>query len=141
MMQMARPKLDMALPYKQYRLVTSEGRGVERQDKHPFCMSRVYYSKAERPEEVWAQDSDSCYRWRQTSSELKVIALKVPMAGFELHVREEGPGVEEKVARRGGGMSQDHPSRSYMSTIPSGPRKCLSNGPDVAYIWHRCLRI
>ena len=74
---MARPKLELALPYKRYRLVTSEGLGVERQDKHPFCMSRVYYSKAERPDEVWAEDSDGCYRWRQTSSEIKIIALKV----------------------------------------------------------------
>jgi hypothetical protein len=76
-MQMARPKLEMTLPYKQYRLVTSEGRGVERQDKHPFCMSRVYYNKSERPEEVWAEDSDRTYRWRQTSSEIKIVALKV----------------------------------------------------------------
>ena len=81
-LQVARPKLALALPYKQYRLVTSEGRGVERQDKHPFCMSRVYYSKAERPDEVWAEDSDGCYRWRQTSSEIKIIALKVTALNF-----------------------------------------------------------
>lgn len=41
---------------------------------------RVYYDAAERPEEVWAQHSDGSCRWRQTGSELKVIALKVAAA-------------------------------------------------------------
>ncbi len=73
---MPRPKQDISLPYKHYRLVTSDGKALERQDKHPFCMSRVYYSRDERPQEAWAEDSGACYRWRQSSSEIKLIALK-----------------------------------------------------------------
>ena len=38
---------------------------------------RVYYDASERPEEVWAEHSDGSCRWRQTGSEVKVIALKV----------------------------------------------------------------
>lgn len=38
---------------------------------------RVYYDAAERPEEVWAETSDGACRWRQTGSEVKIIALKV----------------------------------------------------------------
>jgi hypothetical protein len=35
-----------------YRLVRADGSTVERADKHPFCMSRVYYDPCEKPEEV-----------------------------------------------------------------------------------------
>ena len=35
-----------------YRLVRADGTALERADKHPFCMSRVYYDAAEKPEEV-----------------------------------------------------------------------------------------
>lgn len=69
--------MEIALPYKHYKLVTADGRGLERRDKHPFCMSRVYYTRDERPEEVWAEDSEGNYRWRQSSSEIKLIALRV----------------------------------------------------------------
>lgn len=74
------------MPYKYYQLVTAEGRLVERQDKHPFCMSRVYYNRTERPGEVWAEDADASYRWRQSGSEVKVIALKVRTAVLQLIV-------------------------------------------------------
>lgn len=37
----------------------------------------MYYDASERPEEVWAEHSDDSCRWRQTGSEVKVIALKV----------------------------------------------------------------
>ena len=77
---MPRPKQEIALPYESYRLVTAEGQGVERLDKHPFCMSRVYYSRAERPAEVWAEHADGGCRWRQTGCEVKVIALKASVA-------------------------------------------------------------
>ncbi len=43
-MQVARPKLEMVVPYKQYKLVHSDGSAPERTRKHPFCMSRVHYS-------------------------------------------------------------------------------------------------
>lgn len=72
-----RPPTQLALPYGAYRLVHSDGSPVERTDKHPFCMSRVYYEAVERPSEVWAELADGSCRWRQTSSEVKVIALQV----------------------------------------------------------------
>ncbi len=43
-MQIARPKLEMVVPYKQYKLVRGDGSAPERTRKHPFCMSRVHYS-------------------------------------------------------------------------------------------------
>lgn len=51
-------------PYAHYHLVTAAGVPVERQDKHPFCMSRVYYESHERPaEEVWVEMKDGSCRW------------------------------------------------------------------------------
>jgi len=51
------------LPYATYCLVTAEGRPLERPDKHPFCMSRVVFSAAERGgEEVWVQLADGSCR-------------------------------------------------------------------------------
>ena len=72
-----RPQTQLALPYGAYRLVHAGGEAVERLDKHPFCMSRVYYEAGERPREVWTELIDGCCRWRQTGSEVKVIALQV----------------------------------------------------------------
>jgi hypothetical protein len=51
-LQPARPKLEIELPYKLYKLVRADGSLAERADKHPFCMSRVYYDATEKPEEV-----------------------------------------------------------------------------------------
>lgn len=84
----SRPKLDLEMPYKLYKLVTNDGRPVERKDKHAFQMSRVYYNSSEKPEEVWAEICDGSCRWRQSSSEVKVIALKVPqdLSPKDLHV-------------------------------------------------------
>ena len=73
----ARPQTQLALPYGSYCLVRAAGEAVERSDKHPFCMARVFYSSAERPQEVWAEMADGSCRWRQTGSEIKVIALRV----------------------------------------------------------------
>ena len=50
--QAPRPKTELALPYGAYCLTRSNGSRVERLDKHPFCMSRVYYDATEKPEEV-----------------------------------------------------------------------------------------
>lgn len=41
---MAKPKLEMVVPYKEYKLVRGDGTVLERTKKHPFCMSRVHYS-------------------------------------------------------------------------------------------------
>lgn len=84
--QVPRPKQEISVPYKHYRLVTADGRALERQDKHPFCMSRVYYAKDERPQEAWAEDSDGSYRWRQSSSEIKLIALKASTFRDQSHL-------------------------------------------------------
>lgn len=73
------PKLELEIPYKKYRLVTAEGVAVERTDKHPFCMSRVYYDASDKPEEIWAELADGSCRWRQTGSEIRIIALHVPL--------------------------------------------------------------
>ena len=51
-LQPARPKLEIELPYKLYKLVRADGSLAERADKHPFCMSRVYSDATEKPEEV-----------------------------------------------------------------------------------------
>ncbi|KAK9836972.1 hypothetical protein WJX81_003624 [Elliptochloris bilobata] len=74
----APPKQELALPYGAYRMVKGDGSAPERTDKHPFCMSRVFYDAAERPEELWAQLADGSCRWRQSGSEVKVVALRVP---------------------------------------------------------------
>ena len=42
--QVPKPKLEMVVPYKEYKLVRSDGSIPERTKKHPFCMSRVHYS-------------------------------------------------------------------------------------------------
>jgi hypothetical protein len=85
----SRPKTDIELPYKMYRLVHSDGTPCERIDKHGFAMSRVYYSNAELPQEVFVQLCDSSLRWRQSSDEIKVVLLQVPAdlkAGKDLSV-------------------------------------------------------
>ena len=43
--QVPKPKLEMVVPYKEYKLVHSDGSIPERTKKHPFCMSRVHYSE------------------------------------------------------------------------------------------------
>ena len=50
-----RPPLEIALPYKHYRLVRADGRPVERVDKHPFQLSRVFYNAHERFDAVRAR--------------------------------------------------------------------------------------
>ena len=43
-LQVPKPKLEMVVPYKEYKLVHSDATAPERTRKHPFCMSRVHYS-------------------------------------------------------------------------------------------------
>ena len=47
--QVPKPKLEMVVPYKEYKLVHSDGSIPERTEKHPFCMSRVHYSEPGQP--------------------------------------------------------------------------------------------
>jgi hypothetical protein len=43
----------MELPYRLYRLTRADGSApFERPEKHPFCMSRVYYEPGDKPEEA-----------------------------------------------------------------------------------------
>lgn len=73
-----RPKLDMELPYRMYKLVHTDGRPAERVNKHAFSMSRAYYSETELPDPVWAEISDGSCRWRQSTQEVSIICLRVP---------------------------------------------------------------
>ena len=74
----APPAAQLKLPYSSYQLVRADGRAVERVDKHPFQLSRVFYDAKERPELVWAQLRDGSCRWRQSAGEVAIIALSVP---------------------------------------------------------------
>ena len=100
----AKPELQLALPYKDYKLVDSVGRQVERGQRHAFCMSRVYYDRSEMEStETWIQLADGSCRWRQSGSEIKIIALRVPsdlapkmidvkFEPYELRVMNKGTG-------------------------------------------------
>lgn len=74
----APPAAQLELPYSSYQLVRADGRAVERVDKHPFQLSRVFYDAKERPEQVWAELRDGSCRWRQSAGEVAIIALFVP---------------------------------------------------------------
>ena len=75
----AKPQLQLALPFKEYKLVDAVGRPVERQQRHAFCMSRVYYDRSEMEStETWVELADGSCRWRQSGSEIRLIALLVP---------------------------------------------------------------
>ncbi len=74
-----KPQLQLALPFKEYKLVDVLGRPVERQQRHAFCMSRVYYDRSEMEgAETWVELADGSCRWRQSGSEIRLIALAVP---------------------------------------------------------------
>lgn len=100
----SRPKTDIELPYKMYRLVYSDGSHCERIDKHGFSMSRVYYSKSDLPDEVYAELCDGSLRWRQSSDEVKVVLLRVPRdlkASRDLRVEIHSDSVRCASARSG----------------------------------------
>ena len=98
----SRPKLELEVPYKMYRLVTACGNAVERTDKHPFAMSRVYYDAAEKPEEVWVELADGSCRWRQTAGEVRVLALKVPHSLSPRELQVDISPYHVKIFRKGG---------------------------------------
>ena len=60
-----------------YHVVDGAGRPAGAINRHPFCMSRVFYDAAERPAERWTELADGSCRWRQTAAEVKVQALRV----------------------------------------------------------------
>ena len=45
-LQVPKPKMEVGVPYQDYKLVRADGSAVERVKKHPFCMSRIYYDAA-----------------------------------------------------------------------------------------------
>lgn len=76
--QPAAPKRELDVPYRHYRLVDSLGNPAKRAQKHAFCMSRVYYNRAEIQQETWVELGDGSCRWRQSGSEVRIIVLGVP---------------------------------------------------------------
>lgn len=72
------PHIDVPACHCSPQLSRADGRSVERVDKHPFQLSRVFYASRDRPEEVWAELLDGSCRWRQSASEVAIIALRVP---------------------------------------------------------------
>jgi len=86
-----KPKLEMEVPYRTYSLVYSDGTPVPRKSKHAFALTIVRYDSKCNEKEIWTQLSDGSCRWRQSSSEVKLIALKVPAdvkAGdFDVQIR------------------------------------------------------
>ena len=73
----ARPKTDLELPYRMYRLVRADGAEVERKDKHAFQFSRIHYDRQALDDDVFVQPGDGACRWRQSSSEVVVILPEV----------------------------------------------------------------
>ena len=73
-----RPKLDMELPYRMYKLVRFDGAAVERQDRFAFQMSRVYNRASELKERTYVEIMDGSLRWTQSGSEIQIIVLGVP---------------------------------------------------------------
>lgn len=78
LIQAAPPKTELDIPYRHYRLVDSLGNPAKRAQKHAFCMSRVFYDRAEIQQETWVELGDGSCRWRQSGSEIRVIVLGVP---------------------------------------------------------------
>ncbi|KAI8111066.1 hypothetical protein M9434_004639 [Picochlorum sp. BPE23] len=76
--QPSAPKTELDVPYRHYRLVDSLGNPAKRAQKHAFCMSRVYYNRAEIQQETWVELGDGSCRWRQSGSEVRIIVLGVP---------------------------------------------------------------
>lgn len=67
--------MELTLPYSAYKLVRADGSAAERVDKHPFCMSRVYYDANERPEEVRVQPYFDCTEPAATPKNLAMVSF------------------------------------------------------------------
>ena len=70
--------------FRTYSLVRFDGSPVERVDKHPFCMARVYYN--EKEETVWFQASDGTHRWQQSASEIRILVPNLRARAKEIDV-------------------------------------------------------
>ena len=66
-----RPKKEIDMPHRIYRLVDAHGRTAERKQTGGVAMARVYYDIREREgNEVWVEVADRSVRWRQSASEV-----------------------------------------------------------------------
>ena len=83
-----RPSKAIDLPYQNYKLTHSDGTPIERVEKHAFGMTEIHYDKGHmgrNKENVWVSLMDDSIRWRQSSSEVKVIANTVPKDRYTKH--------------------------------------------------------
>jgi len=83
-----RPSKAIDLPYQNYKLTHSDGTPVERVEKHAFGMTEIHYDKGHmgrNKENVWVSLMDDSIRWRQSSSEVKVIVNTVPKDRYTKH--------------------------------------------------------
>ena len=83
-----RPSKAIDLPYQNYKLTHSDGTPIERVEKHAFGMTEVHYEKGHmgrNKENVWVSMMDDSIRWRQSSSEVKVIVNTVPKDRYTKH--------------------------------------------------------
>jgi len=71
--QIPRPKLEMVVPYKQYKLVRADGSAPERTKKHPFCMSRVHYSAAGDSGSLHKAGQPACHVWLAPKCAMPVL--------------------------------------------------------------------
>ena len=63
---------------RSYKRVHADGSAVERLDKHPFCISRVFYSDCEAKNDVWFEPDDVfSYRWQQSASEVRILIFGI----------------------------------------------------------------
>ncbi|CAL6276860.1 unnamed protein product [Bathycoccus prasinos] len=83
-----RPSKAIDLPYQNYKLTHSDGTPIERMEKHAFGMTEIHYDKGHmgrNKENVWVSLMDDSIRWRQSSSEVKVIVNTVPKDRYTKH--------------------------------------------------------
>ena len=83
-----RPSKAIDLPYQNYKLTHSDGTPIERVEKHAFGMTEIHYDKGHmgrNKENVWVSLMDDSIRWRQSSSEVKVIVNTVPKDRYAKH--------------------------------------------------------
>jgi len=83
-----RPSKAIDLPYQNYKLTHSDGTPIERVEKHAFGMTEIHYDKGHmgrNKENVWVSLMDDSIRWRQSSSEVKVIVNTVPKDRYTKH--------------------------------------------------------
>lgn len=59
-----------------YDLVLSSGQRAPKKPRHAFGISKLLLDPSQASQEIWAQMHDGSCRWRQTATEIKLLALK-----------------------------------------------------------------